>query len=229
MSRYGYSGSNQFQPLSPWAYVGYSVLFSIPLVGFIILVIFTFSHSNINRRSYARSYWCWLLIAFIITAIITAGVVSGLKLDFIKSSGNAVINRVRTFITDVFNTDNSGTSEILKFTNSSTARATKVDDSGTEEEPKVPSLVMEVTPEFKEAMDSYETLFDEYIAFIKKYEKDASNLSLLVDYASFTTRYADMVQKMDAIEESQLSVADEAYYLEATARIYKKLAEISSH
>ena len=59
----------QFRPLSPWAYFGYSLLFSIPIVGFILLIVFSFSDSNINRRNYARSYFCLLLIVAIIFAV----------------------------------------------------------------------------------------------------------------------------------------------------------------
>ena len=70
MNKYGFDGSEQFRPLTPWAYVGYSVLFSIPLIGLILLIVFSFSDNNINRRSYARSFFCWLIIGIIISAIL---------------------------------------------------------------------------------------------------------------------------------------------------------------
>ncbi len=60
-----------YKPLSPWAYFGYGLLFSIPLVGFILLIVFSFSNDNINRRNYARSYWCALLVAVIVGVVIT--------------------------------------------------------------------------------------------------------------------------------------------------------------
>ena len=61
-------------PLGAWGYVGYSLLFSIPIVGFICLLVFSFNDSNLNRRSYARSYWCALLLAFIIAiALVVIG------------------------------------------------------------------------------------------------------------------------------------------------------------
>ena len=62
----------KFRPLSAWAYFGYSILFAIPIVGFIFLIVFSFSGKNINRRSYARSYWCWLIIAVIVFVILLA-------------------------------------------------------------------------------------------------------------------------------------------------------------
>jgi len=72
MERYGYVGSDQFRPLSPWAYFGYTILFSIPFLGWIFLTVLTFSSSNINRRSFARSYWCFLMLAVIAYAVTAA-------------------------------------------------------------------------------------------------------------------------------------------------------------
>lgn len=51
------------RPLSPWAYFGLQLLFAVPVVGFVFLIVFSFSRGNINRRNFARSYWCALLIA----------------------------------------------------------------------------------------------------------------------------------------------------------------------
>ena len=59
----------KYQPLSAWAYFGYQLLFAIPLVGFILLIVFSFNDDNINRRNYARSYFCSLLIGAIIGVI----------------------------------------------------------------------------------------------------------------------------------------------------------------
>jgi len=60
----------KYKPLGAWAYFGYSLLFSIPLVGFILLIVFSFSDDNINRRNFARSYWCALLVGIIIGFIL---------------------------------------------------------------------------------------------------------------------------------------------------------------
>ena len=50
------------RPLSPWAYFGLQLLFAIPIVGFVFLIVFSCNGSNINRRNFARSYWCSLII-----------------------------------------------------------------------------------------------------------------------------------------------------------------------
>ncbi len=56
----------QYKPLSPWGYIGYTVLFALPIIGFISLIVFSFNSKNLNRRNFARSYWCALLIVLIL-------------------------------------------------------------------------------------------------------------------------------------------------------------------
>lgn len=56
--------------MGPWAYVGLRILYAIPVIGLIFLIIFTFSSGNINRRNFTRSYWCWILVALIIFALL---------------------------------------------------------------------------------------------------------------------------------------------------------------
>ena len=60
----------QYKPLSPWAYLGYQILFTIPVVGLIALIIFALNNDNVNRRNFARSYFCVLFIAIVLVVII---------------------------------------------------------------------------------------------------------------------------------------------------------------
>ena len=57
-------------PLSPWSYFGLQILFSVPIIGFIFLIIFSCKSDNINRRNFARSYWCSLIIVGILLVVI---------------------------------------------------------------------------------------------------------------------------------------------------------------
>jgi hypothetical protein len=86
-----------------------------------------------------------------------------------------------------------------------------------------------VTPSFKATMDSYEEFFDEYVAFMKKYnEADADDVfAMLTDYSVMLTKYAEMTKAMNDIDTNSLSSADYAYFIEVTARISVKLLEIS--
>ena len=71
MDKYGYDGPERFRPLSPWAYFGYGILFAIPVIGLILLIVFSLSEQNINRRNYARSFFCALLIIIIVIVVLT--------------------------------------------------------------------------------------------------------------------------------------------------------------
>ena len=67
--------------MGPWAYIGWQILFSIPMVGFILLIVFSFDNSNLNRRNFARAYWCALLLAVIlIIVVVVLLVVAGVSL-----------------------------------------------------------------------------------------------------------------------------------------------------
>ena len=71
----------QYRPLSPWAYFGLTLLFSVPIVGFVFLIIFSCKRSNINRRNFARSYWCTLLVAAaVVLLLVLIAVATGASL-----------------------------------------------------------------------------------------------------------------------------------------------------
>ena len=61
--------TGKYAPLSPWAYFGLTILFQIPVIGLIFLIVFSISGKNINRRNFARSYWCVLALVLIIIAV----------------------------------------------------------------------------------------------------------------------------------------------------------------
>lgn len=65
----------RLSPLSPWAYLGYGLLFTLPVVGLVLMIVFALSDGNINRRNYARAGLLMLLISVILIAIFTALVV----------------------------------------------------------------------------------------------------------------------------------------------------------
>lgn len=60
---------NKYRPLSPWAYFGYQILFALPIIGIILLIFYSLSDSNINRRNFARSYFCVYVLAIVIVII----------------------------------------------------------------------------------------------------------------------------------------------------------------
>lgn len=68
-----------YTPISMWGYFGYEILFSIPCIGLILLLVFSFGGTkNINLRNFARSFFCIFILAIVIALIIViVGAVTG--------------------------------------------------------------------------------------------------------------------------------------------------------
>lgn len=61
----------QYEPISMWGYLGYSILFALPIIGIIMILIFSFGKDeNINIRNYARSYILVYVIGVILYLIL---------------------------------------------------------------------------------------------------------------------------------------------------------------
>jgi len=81
MSDYN-SVPEKYRPISMWGYFGLQILFSIPVIGFIFLVVFALGGTkNVNKKNFARSYFCFIIIFVIILAALTA---TGLVAQVIK-------------------------------------------------------------------------------------------------------------------------------------------------
>ena len=76
-----YDVPSELQPLSPWKYFWLNILYAIPVIGFIFLVIHAIGAGNVNKRNYARSFFCVLVLALIIAGVIllAGGGIAGLK------------------------------------------------------------------------------------------------------------------------------------------------------
>lgn len=76
----------EYAPISMWGYFGYEVLFSIPFIGFIVLVCLAIGAKNVNLKNFARSYFCLFIIGLIILAVIAALLlISGVGLEAIRT------------------------------------------------------------------------------------------------------------------------------------------------
>ena len=60
------------KPISAWGYFGYRLLYSIPVIGWIFLIIHAIGAYNVNVRRHARSYFCTLLVVLVIAAALVA-------------------------------------------------------------------------------------------------------------------------------------------------------------
>ena len=62
---------------------------------------------------------------------------------------------------------------------------------------------------------------------MEKYKNSDDAASMLMDYSSYMQQYADLMQKINSIDTSNLSAADYAYYIEVTSRCSQKLLNAS--
>lgn len=71
----------EYRPISMWGYFGYQLLFTIPCVGFILLLVFALGGAkNINLRNFARSYFCYMIIiAVLVGILVSTGLLSSLS------------------------------------------------------------------------------------------------------------------------------------------------------
>ena len=67
-----YDERYDYTPISMWGYFGYEILFFIPIVGIILAIVWSFGSNNINLRNFARSQFCLIIIAAIVTAVLFA-------------------------------------------------------------------------------------------------------------------------------------------------------------
>ena len=82
-----------------------------------------------------------------------------------------------------------------------------------------------IDPDFKKAMDAYESFMGEYVDFMKKYKANPTDLTLLASYADYMSKYADFVRDFSAWGDKELSNQELAYYIDVQARVNKKLLE----
>lgn len=80
---------DNYKPISMWGYFGYEILFSIPCVGFILLLVFSFGGTqNVNLKNFARSYFCFIIVFAIIVAIVVSVIGAGVIAGITGSSAN---------------------------------------------------------------------------------------------------------------------------------------------
>ena len=77
----------KYRPVGAWGYFGYSILFALPIIGWIFLIVFAISGKNVNRRSYARSFFCgFILVAIVLVIVLIVGGASlGALLEYLES------------------------------------------------------------------------------------------------------------------------------------------------
>ena len=77
---------SRYSVMGVGSYVGHAILFSIPLIGWIIALIMAFAAKNHNKRNFARAMLVFFVIGLVLSAIMffVFNWVSGMMLDYLN-------------------------------------------------------------------------------------------------------------------------------------------------
>lgn len=224
MSKRQYEGPDEFKPISTWGYVGYTILFAIPILGFILLLVFAFSQKKINRRNFARSFLCLILIAIVL--FLGSIVLTRLGVGDLTGPLKLISPQIRQSIESIENIIPASGDNTPKATKTSSSKASAISQPDLTGAPA--QSAAGVRPEVKAAIDGYVAFFEEYAAFMKKYSTSSNALTMLADYSKMLTAYAKNMEEWEKFEKkyADLNQAEMKYYTDATLRIEKALLNV---
>lgn len=84
-----------------------------------------------------------------------------------------------------------------------------------------------IRSEFREAMDSYEAFYTEYCVFMKEYNENPADLTLLTKYADMLAKLEEVNEAFDEWDEEELTNEELKYYLDVNNRVWKMLADVA--
>lgn len=81
-------------------------------------------------------------------------------------------------------------------------------------------------PEFKQAMDSYESFYNEYVDLLNQYKANPTDFSILTKYMTMLSKLEEIDAAFEAWDSSDMTSEELKYYLEVSTRIQKKLVDL---
>lgn len=82
-----------------------------------------------------------------------------------------------------------------------------------------------IRPEFKEAMDSYESFYTEYCEFMKEYRENSTDLSLMAKYTDMLTKAEEMDKAFEEWNEDEMNDEELEYYFDVNNRVMNMLLD----
>ena len=62
--------NKEYKPISAWGYIGYRILFAIPLLGLILAIVWAIGAENRNKKNLARSQIILIIIAIVLSVVL---------------------------------------------------------------------------------------------------------------------------------------------------------------
>lgn len=149
-------------------------------------------------------------ITLIALLLVIAIIFSGILAFKIMSDKNTTKNASTSSISNTSTNNNSSTNNSSNGTSNNSSNTTGL------------------RKEFKNAMDSYETFMDEYIAFMTKYNNSkGTSTELIKDYGEYMKKYIDAMDAFKNWEGKDLNKEEAKYYVDVQTRVTQKLMNAS--
>lgn len=133
---------------------------------------------------------------------------------------STITSTEETNTTSTSNSTSVSTNEPTITTNSSSSSSTNSNiDSSTNS--------TGISQEFKDAMDSYEAYMDEYVEFMKKYNANPTDPTLISQYSTMLQKYSEQVSAFDKWNSADMTTEETSYYIEVQTRVSQKLLEVT--
>jgi predicted nucleic acid-binding Zn ribbon protein len=173
-----------------------------------------------KRKSLFRRWWFWVLVIVVAVSLWNR---SGGRTNRTSSTGRS--EPVTTTAPRSTPRPTVSPTEMPDEADDEAEPEASSEPETTPEPTEAPLSQSDIRPEFREYMDAYEEFMDEYIEFMERYsDADPSSAALMLyDYYRLMERYEDFAEALDAMDESDYTHAEWAYYLEVTNRVNQKL------
>ncbi len=84
-----------------------------------------------------------------------------------------------------------------------------------------------IRPEVKDALDSYEALMNEYCTFMEKYNASPNDMTLLLEYTEYLSKYTDAMDKLNKLDNTEFNDEELKYYIKITNRVNERLLDVA--
>ena len=142
------------------------------------------------------------------------------EVTYETNPASTITSTEETNTTSTSNSTSVSTTEPTITTNSSSSSSTNSNiDSSTNS--------TGISQEFKDAMDSYEAYMDEYVEFMKKYNANPTDPTLISQYSTMLQKYSEQVSAFDKWNSADMTTEETSYYIEVQTRVSQKLLEVT--
>lgn len=170
-----------------------------------------------NKQPIFKRWWFWVLVIVLLVMIGNAGK-QDKKKDVPSNSTNSgkIVANVET---------SKPAPAIATEAPMAETEATQTEAPVTEETAPTNDSG-DIDPDFKAAMDAYESFYAEYCDLLKKYTSNPTDFSLLAKYAEMMSKAEQMNQSFEAWNEDDMNSEELKYYLDVNNRVMKMLVDI---